>query len=140
MKTMPAFWARSSASRTTRSMSTMRAASSCARSSTASFTFTLRLRFFGPPPSIDTMGLLPMDCIMSWSPCAMSSIPGAMKGIAAGGRSVSSISTGSSSSVPARSWALAFSRPPACAAPCSASPSPRTRDTALRKPSPNPDP
>ena len=82
MKTMPAFWARSSASRTTRSMSTSRAASSCVRSSSASFTLSLRLRFFAPPPSIETMGLLPSWLIMSWSPCAMSSMPGAMNGIA----------------------------------------------------------
>ena len=59
MKMIPAFCARSSASRTTRSMSTSRAASSCVRSSSASFTLSLRLRFFAPPPSIETMRVVP---------------------------------------------------------------------------------
>ena len=75
MKTIPWFWARSSASRTTRSMSTMRAASSSESSSTASFTGSLRLRFF-PPPKIDPSPPGPMFLNISWSPWVISSIPG----------------------------------------------------------------
>ena len=139
MKTIPAFWARSSASRMTRSMSTMRAASSCVRSSSASRTLTRRFRFFWPPPSMERMGLLPIPWTMSWMPWAMSSMPGPMNGMTGTARSATSTSTPSSSSVPARSWARALSREPADGA-CSASTSPRTRAATLRNPSPRPPP
>ena len=112
MKMIPAFWARSSASRVTRSMSTRRPASSSVSSSSASFTLSFRFRFLAPPPSMLMSGLLPSWLIMSLRPCAMSSMPGAMMGMKGMLFSATSTSTSSSSSVPARSCARALSRPP----------------------------